>query len=72
MENEKEDLASIRSMIEKLGEEYFTTEEKILSEIKKLPSYDEDCDCDERSRFCIVDDDIIACYCLNCGGCIYD
>lgn len=65
---ENEELNLLRRQIERLADEYFTIEEKILSEIKKLPNYGKECDCDETNRFCIVDDDSISCYCLNCGG----
>lgn len=65
---EKEELNLLRHEIEKLADEYFTIEEKILSELKKLPNYGNECGCDTPNRFCIVDDDSMACYCLNCGG----
>lgn len=68
---ENEELNLLRRRIEKLADAYFTIEEKILSEIKKLPNSDKVCDCEDSNRFCIVDDDVIACYCLNCGGEIY-
>lgn len=57
--------------IEKLTEQYFDIEEKILSEIQELPNYNKECECDDPSKFCIVDDDTIQCYCINCGGDIY-
>lgn len=59
------------SELEKLADEYFTIEEKILNKIKDLPNYGEECDCNEPDRFCIVDDGVISCFCLNCGGEIY-
>lgn len=65
---ENEELNLLRRRIEKLTDEYFTIEEKILSEIKNLSSYGKECDCDETNPFGIVDDDSISCYCLNCGG----
>lgn len=68
---ESEELNLLRHRIEKLVDTYFTIEEKILSEIKKLPNSGKVCDCDDPNQFCIVDDDVIARYCLNCGGEIY-
>lgn len=66
---EKENESSM-SEIEKLVNKYFTIEEQILNKIKSLPSYGKECDCGEGgpNRFCIVDDDVISCFCLNCGG----
>jgi len=62
------DMENEMSEIEKLVDEYFTIEEKILSKIKDLPTYGEECDCNDPNRFCIVDDDVISCFCINCGG----
>jgi len=66
MENERP-----MSELEKLADEYFNIEADIVNKIADLPNYGNDCDCDEPNRFCIVDDDIISCFCLNCGGNIY-
>lgn len=68
MENEK--LSLLRHEVENLADEYYTIEEKILSKIKNLPGYDKECECDRSdvNAFCVIDDDIISCFCLNCGG----
>lgn len=54
--------------IKTLADMYFTLEELILKKLERELFYGDDCCCDEPTRFCIVDDDNIVCYCLNCGG----
>ncbi len=61
-------MTDIKDEIEELGTLYFATEQKILNKISELQNNGKECDCDEPSEFCIVDDDNVVKYCLNCGG----
>lgn len=51
-----------------LADMYFTLEELILKRLERELCFGDDCLCDEPTRFCIVDDNNIVGYCLNCGG----
>lgn len=66
-----EEMIGQHNEVEKMANQYFAIEEKILKELEKLPNNEKECDCDESNRFCIVDDDEIVCKCLRCGGDIY-
>ncbi len=62
-------------MIQKLVNQYEKTEEEILKEIEKLPSYGTDCTCNNQEEFVYVFHgnflEIIR-VCTNCGGSIWD
>ncbi len=58
----------IKNETEELATLYFATEQTILNKISFLPNNGKECDCDEPSGFCIVEDDNVLKYCLNCGG----